>query len=182
MFKFELKKIDEDTLLDWDEIPDLKKKINSEEFDSKSFQTVSTENIKAIVDRTEMFYILKTTTNLKDYNIISITEPFQTKTNVSLDINCNALLQLEFTDIRKKSPDDINNKKLKIFSHNELNLIKEFVLKNKDKPFLINCDAGISRSSAIAIYICLLFNDNEGIEKINSYYRYAPNPLMLELF
>jgi len=48
--------------------------------------------------------------------------------------------------------------------------LKEFILKNSNKSFLIHCTAGISRSAGVALAIeCLI--EYEGVKRYHSLYR-----------
>jgi len=59
--------------------------------------------------------------------------------------------------------------------------IKNFILKNKDKKFLIHCSAGISRSAGVACAVeCLvkyddLYSYSTSHSSVRAHHRYSPN-------
>lgn len=60
--------------------------------------------------------------------------------------------------------------------------LKDFILKNKDKRFLIHCSAGISRSAGVGMAVeCLVryngckYSYKTGSSAIKSFRRYSPN-------
>ena len=185
--KFNLLKDDMGIIENFEEIEELKARTFKSAVKDLNLFTVQTSNIEAIISREELFSIifLSKKNDLANYNIISITEPFQRKQNRSIDINCNDLLQLEFTDIRKQvSLDFLEEHKdnLLPISDFQIEAIKSFIIKNKDNPFIINCDAGISRSSAIGMLVEKLIGNDTDINKIQDFHRYSPNQIMLEKF
>ena len=86
--------------------------------------------------------------------IISITSP-----NSSFP-----LLQEGWSDILRLSFDDIDHEDGQnyiIFSDSQAEEILDFAIKNIDKDLFVNCDAGISRSTAIVVALELIFNSND---------------------
>ena len=184
---FNLLKADEDILENFYDIPELKERCFKTPLVDLNLSTVYTKNIEAIVGREELFSILFLSKkgDLKDYNIISVTEPFQKTISDSFEVDCNALLQLEFTDIRKKlTTEQLEDKKdtISLITTEQILEIINFILTNKDKKFIINCDVGISRSPAIGILLETILDNNEGINAINDHHRYSPNKILLEKF
>ena len=190
MFEFKILKNDELDLIDYydKDNGDLKDRLYSEVLDEKQFTSVSTNNIFCIVGRSELFNILKTTieNDLKNYSIISLTEPFQTKsTELSLEVNCNDLLQLEFTDIRTERSEEYlkeHSTEIREISKSQILEIEKFIIKNKDTKFIISCDAGISRSAAVGVFLEKILNNNKDIKLIKEHHRYSPNTILLQKF
>jgi len=83
--------------------------------------------------------------------IISITDPDNEHPKIEMHSTLRGILQLSFHDL------DNNHKlprKYKIMSEEDGKQVAEFVEKNKDVDLLIvQCDAGISRSSGMAAAI-----------------------------
>lgn len=160
-------------------------RINNEKFtDSKHF-SVKTPNIEAIFSRDELLssILFTESDDLNNYCIISIAEPFQKQAKTSLKINCKDLIQLEFTDIRKELNDEFleeHKDSIKIISNEDIEDITQFIFKNKGNKFIINCDAGISRSAAIGVYLEHLIGDGNNIEDIKSHKRYSANPIIIK--
>jgi len=134
--------------------------------------SVKTDKIEAIISRKELIenYILF---NPSTTVLISVNDP----RNRSIDLNYfKKELYVSFYDITSNigSYNVIESEKAKI--------IKDFIIENKDKKFIINCEAGKSRSAAIglAIECLLLFNGNKYDysifnSKIKEFPRYIPN-------
>lgn len=86
--------------------------------------------------------------------IISIQEEYGDLFKLKIPIN-EKILTVRFSDVHCGT-----DKEGKI--HNPINIkiareIVEFINKNKQSNFIIHCQAGIARSSAIAMYISLLY-------------------------
>lgn len=70
----------------------------------------------------------------------------------------------------------------KIITKEQAKEIKNFILDNKDKKFIINCEAGISRSAGAALAVeCLIKYDGDlylhatSSSEIKEHPRYSPN-------
>lgn len=178
-----------------DMLDNLESSISSKTVKSLNFKTVKTENIEAIIGREELLTLfLFSDESVNDYYFISVTEPFQKKSEKSLDIlsqeqfqtpkKISHLLQLEFTDMRKKHLPLIEkySDKIKLIDLVDKEKIKSFILEAKEnnKKLIINCDAGISRSSAIGVFIERMIGTKEGEESIREHYRYLPNEFILQ--
>ena len=184
---FTLLKDDMEMIENFEEIEDLKARTYQSTVDELKLFTVKTANVAAIVSRGELFSIiyLSKKSDLAKYNIISITEPFQKKHNSTIEVECNNLLQLEFTDIRRKqSPEFLEEHKHSLLPITDLQIktIRDFIMANRNKPFIINCDAGISRSPAIGMLVENLIGTDDDINKIQNFNRYSVNQLMLSKF
>ena len=87
-----------------------------------------------------------------------------------------SVLQLQFWDI--ESPIKMSDNEIReVISDEKAKTIKEFILKNRDKKFLIHCSAGISRSAAVGLAVETLLKSD--FEMKNSLIlkneRYDPN-------
>lgn len=135
--------------------------------------TIKTYNIEAIIGRSEMKYFLKNNEQ-SDLVWISITDP-----NINfLYQSCTFkdTLKLRFWDVEE---DFLGYKKA---SKEDLDKIYDFVMKHKDNKFIINCEAGKSRSSAIGLFIEYISRDFFMYEKWEHFpsrilqnERYTPN-------
>lgn len=143
--------------------------------------TVRTDKIFAIVGRWDLQYefdnhkadIIKQLP--KDLAYINIYEP---NSNPIKHYNHFAdVLQISFYDVEEKWTDTI-----KPLTDKQGKTIYDFIMKNKDKKFLINCEAGISRSAGVGLAIEYLFRDKfiypewkHFPSKILQHQRYMPN-------
>lgn len=95
--------------------------------------------------------------------------------------NIEDSLCLSFCDVTQELVD--NNSSFSIFKNHlfteeQAEQVLEFVIKNIDLPFIINCTMGISRSAAVAKIVCLLKSINSAwISPPN----YNPNPFVYEI-
>ena len=119
--------------------------------------TISTRTIEAIISRDEMrCAIHQGILDKENLVLISIGEPGEfykdsilTKDEVS---GFKDVLQLEFWDIEEDFGD------YKIITDEQAKTIQEFIIKNKENRFIINCQAGKSRSAAVGKAIeCIKF-------------------------
>ena len=119
--------------------------------------TISTRTIEAIISRDEMrCAIHQGILDKENLVLISIGEPGEfykdsilTKDEVS---GFKDVLQLEFWDIEEDFGD------YKIITDEQAKTIQEFIIKNKENRFIINCQAGKSRSAGVGKSIeCIKF-------------------------
>lgn len=167
--------------------------LNYRNFNDMQFSSTKTKHIELIIGQEEFISLslLTKKEDLNDFNIISIFEPTETILPIELYESFNSHLILIFADIRKKIEDtnlSLNEKeelsKLEI-QNKDFEILKDYILNNKDKKFIINCQVGVSRSAAIGIILENLLNDNQididlETNKILSHWRYSPNPIILE--
>lgn len=136
-----------------------------------NFYSISTDLVKGIISRKELniFYA--------DFNkenvLISIRDPKSKPLSIN---HFSDTLMVDFWDIEE----DIGS--LKVINNEVARNIKDFILKHKNKTFVINCEAGMSRSSgtAMAVECLLLFNGNineymKNNSEIIDFPRYTPN-------
>lgn len=173
--------------------------LNYKNYNNLNFNSIKTKNIELIIGQDEFatLSLLTKKEDLKEYNSISIYEPFESILPLELYENFNAHLILEFSDIRKDFREMYKDNKISLDTYNELerdeiknshlDILRDFILNNKDKKFIINCYAGISRSAAIGYILEDILNkdiNDKELEqnKILSYWRYSPNKFIIEKF
>jgi predicted protein tyrosine phosphatase len=106
--------------------------------------------------------------------LISINECYGDVYPLKLDRNGSNILTVRFADVQSDGHKRMGHDLKKIDEYNNL-LILEFINNNKDKNFIIHCHAGISRSSAVALFIHLTL----GHELKPTFYTGNSNPNML---
>lgn len=173
--------------------------LNFKNYNDLNFNSTKTKNIDLIIGQDEFITLslLTKKEDLKELNIISIFEPNENILPNSFYNNFNSSFIMVFSDIRKDIDKKLENNEFSIEIHNLLseleikkedfdNLIK-YVKNNKDKKFVINCHAGISRSAAIAYILEDILNENienKNFEqdKILKHWRYSPNPIVINKY
>ncbi len=116
-----------------------------------------------------------------DHAVISIYTPSDSPAQIRHPIP-NQVLPIAFSDLRYEhvSLAPIPFYPAKVFTEDQANEIYAFVDKMLDQGvnhFLVHCDAGISRSPAVAVALRMVYNNDDGIP-----YRYRMfNPLVLDL-
>lgn len=105
--------------------------------------------------------------NHYDANIISITS----KTNDAKIDNFGSTLFLHFEDF----DEEVIGWHLKPIQQSDVRAIIDFVMRNKDngKHFIVQCDAGVSRSAGVAAALMKYFNGDDSPIFDNS--QYCPN-------
>lgn len=173
--------------------------LNYKDYIELKFNSTQTKNIELIIGQDEFttLSLLTKKEDLKKYNCISIYEPFESILPIELYENFNAHLILEFSDIRKDFRQMYQDNKISLDTYDllekdeikdsHLDILRDFILNNKDKKFIINCFAGISRSAAIGYILEDMLNkdiNEKEIEqnKILSHWRYSPNKIIIEKF
>lgn len=70
----------------------------------------------------------------------------------------------------------------KTITESQAKEIRDFILKHKEKKFLINCEAGISRSAGVGLAVeCLVKHNGDKYEfatsfsEVKNHVRYSPN-------
>lgn len=147
-----------------------------DEVKTVKIRTVSTFHILAIVGEEEIIKNSKFFSSQSNVAWISVCD--SKKENLHIENDFDAILKLKFDDVEygwSKSTIPI--------SPEQGMEIKNFILRNKDKTFLINCKAGQSRSSAIGLAVEFLLGDFEKWSHFSSailrHERYSPNYLVL---
>lgn len=145
-------------------------------FSDLELDTIQTELIEAIISRKELinFY-----TELDSESVlISISDI--DKEPVNLNYFKDSLF-VSFNDTEE------NIGEIKVIDNETAKIIKNFILKHKNDKFVINCEAGISRSAAVGYAIeCLLkFNGNKydfaiSNSEIRNFHRYSPNMIVFD--
>ncbi len=99
---------------------------------------------------------------------ITISDP--DKNNIS--IQAKNKLSLKFSDIEENTNKEI------LFNEEIAKEIIDFIKLHKDKKFIINCEAGISRSAAVGLFIeKILLNEMS----VNKHIRFEPNMFVFNL-
>jgi len=146
-----------------------------------NFITVETDDIFAIVGREELqseIFDNEPYSNIeslpKELVFISISDP--SKHFIETNNYFKDELKLKFWDIEE----EIGN-----YAPIHLTQAKEiydFIIKNKGNRFLINCEAGVSRSAGIGLAIEYIFRDKYLYQKwehfpskVLQHWRYCPN-------
>ena len=161
-------------------------KIKDEFGNLQEVQTTSTDIIEAIISRNEMrCAIYQNIIDKQNLVLISISEP------VLEHYNDEALLDNEVKDFKDSLrvtfwdiEEDFGN--YKIITDEQAKEIQDFIIKNIDNKFIINCQAGKSRSAAVgkAIECITTFGIGEEAKynyltsfnsEISAHSRYCPN-------
>lgn len=144
--------------------------------------TIETELITAIVgiDEIERIYPEEQTV------LISITEPDSELIPDSIKMRYLHVHETKFWDVLDKVIGADGNE-YDVIPMETARKIKEFILDNKDKKFVVHCKAGISRSAAVGCCIeCLVEYEGDvygyktGHSSIKEFWRYHPNPTVFD--
>lgn len=139
-----------------------------------------------IKSRAEMFYLKNNHADQIDkYNIISICDYFDPPEPV-FEKDTDSIITLFFDDITKKDVDiffpEYDKNKYKLFDKEMASKIISFVDKmDKSKPLIVHCYAGISRSSAVAVWVQYFYgtlNDVQNLFLCNE--NIKPNQFVLD--
>ena len=146
--------------------------------------TISTITIEAIISRNEIKELIRTNSvDKENLVLITIGEPdnkIDSKLTLEETKDFKDVLMIEFWDIEEDFGD------YKIITDEQGKIIQDFIIKNIDNKFIINCQAGKSRSAAVGRAIeCLKFFGIGEEAKYNyktsfnseivSHSRYCPN-------
>jgi len=119
--------------------------------------------------------------NIEKINLISINKPDRSFLDKNLTKQFKTVLELKFWDIEE----DFGH--YKTITKEQGKEIKDFIIKNKDFPFLIHCAAGISRSAGVGCAIECLLNYNgdnysyqTGHSDVKEHWRYSPNQTVFD--
>lgn len=105
--------------------------------------------------------------------LISINEEHGNLYPLQVNID-DRVLRLRFSDITSMINDD--GKQYLPITRNTANKVVDFVEENKDKNFIVHCAAGVSRSSAVCMYIHIRY----GHTLRNAFWSLSqPNPFVL---
>ena len=163
-------------------------KIKDEFGNLQEVQTISTDTIEAIISRNEMrCAIYQNIIDKQNLVLISIGEPTE-KSGYSQDIKLSDEEVKDFKDSLRVAFWDIEEDfgDYKIITDEQAKEIQDFIIKNKENKFIINCQAGKSRSAAVgkAIEQLIFFGIGEEAKynyktcfnsEISAHSRYCPN-------
>lgn len=151
----------------------------------QEIQTISTQTIEAIISREEMrCAIHQNILDKENLVLISIGEPGETYAHSILTPEevqeFKDVLQIEFWDVEE----DFG--KYTVITDEQAKIIQDFIIKNKDNRFIINCKAGKSRSAGVGLAVeCIKFFGTGEEAKYNyqtcfnseikAHSRYSPN-------
>jgi len=114
---------------------------------------VLTPRIINILSRKEIEAFLRKTVKLPEVAIISITDPDLKEIDKSLLSKADTFLVVKFWDIDEETDHPI----YKPIDEETAKKVAEFIWKNRDKKFLINCEGGVSRSAGVGCAVeCIL--------------------------
>jgi len=143
----------------------------NQEINNQNVFSIQTDLIKAIISRDEVVkYSMNNFKDLKiDENtvIISITDPGSKFISMDILNKFKDNLSIQFWDIEEQ----IGN--YKPISIEQAKVIKDFVIKNKDNNFIVHCEAGMSRSAAVGLFIYYIIEHNEDRYSFQT----SPNPI-----
>ena len=154
----------------------------------REVQTISTSTIEAIISREEMrCAIFQNVLDKENLVLITIGEPTE-KTSYSQNRKLSNEEVKGFKDVLMVNFWDIEEDfgEYKIITDEQAKIIQDFIIKNIDNKFIINCKAGKSRSAAVAKSIeCIKFfgigdeakyNYKTSFNsEISKHHRYCPN-------
>lgn len=154
-------------------------------------QTIKTEFIEAIISKKELEDLLNANLipNLDNLVLISISDPLSTITERKAIENkysnqFHNSLKVKFYDVTKKLSMNGND----TIDYKTVLIMKNFILKHKDKKFIINCNAGRSRSAGVGLLVEFLLGKFDDLyhfrtsynDVISSHKRYFPNLIVLD--
>lgn len=98
----------------------------------------------------------------------------------------DAILEIHFNDINEE--DDYwglsqkEEHEMKLFNERHASMIYSFLDKHPDRgQIVVHCNAGVSRSSAVAMGIAEHYGDTGTLEQLKEIKRYLPNPRVLTI-
>ena len=162
----------------------------------KNIVTVKTDNIEAIIGKEELETILNKNLidNPKKYVLITISDPIiEDHSRKELDKKYSEKFKdvyyLKMWDITTETKKE-DGLKLEEISIKEIKNLSNFILKNIDSKFIINCNAGISRSAGVGLLVEYLAGGYENLyqfktsyeDVISKHFRYSPNLIILDKY
>lgn len=144
--------------------------------DKFGMNTISNDLFLGIVGRKEVEHFTKFDYDLSNVVLISVTDPGSNPLDSNVTKNFFESLNIQFWDIEEK----IGN--YDVLTNEQAIELNKFIMQNKDLKFLINCEAGISRSAGVGLAIeCLinydgsLYDHQTSHSDIKAHPRYSPN-------
>ena len=164
-------------------------KIKDELGNLQEVQTISTNTIEAIISRNEMkCAIYQNIIDKQNLVLISIGEPTEKPGGCLQDIKLSDEDVKDFKDSLRVAFWDIEEDfgDYKIITDEQAKTLQDFIIKNKENRFIINCQAGKSRSAAVGKAIECITTFGIGDEakynyktcfnsEISAHSRYCPN-------
>lgn len=154
--------------------------------------TINTCFIEAIIGKEELEIIVNKSQidNISELALISISDPVfklseheRAPIDDSISSQFGASLKVQFWDLTI-----IDEEGREPVSAEIVKKIQQFVLDNEEKKFIINCNAGHSRSAGVGLLVHYTLGGYQNMydfktsfnDVISSHYRYAPNLAVLD--
>ena len=165
---------------------------------NKGIITISTEFIEAIIGKEEVEILVrnKEIVNINELALITISDPvfdadLELERSPLSDNICNQFadfIKVSFWDMTTKEENLPLYEGKKVIDNKTITDLYNFIIKNKDKKFLINCNAGHSRSAGVGVFVHYILGDYTDLydfrtswdNVISKHWRYAPNPSILD--
>jgi len=170
---------------------------------SEKLITVETNYISAIVGKKEIISLFEvpenSTKELKEYDLsntvlISISDPtYKEEVRAPLkDKYCKkfkSYIKIQFWDIQNITKEN-EEKSQNIIDDKTIEKLEYFIKENKKSKFVINCNAGISRSAGVGLLVEYILNNFQSKyefktcyeDVISKHYRYSPNLIILDRY
>jgi len=147
---------------------------------TNSIDTIKNELFVGVIGKNEFLELLDKDLiqNKENIALISIHDPDADLHSDNILEGFGSVLQIKFWDIEE----DIGN--YKSISKEQGKELKDYIIKNYDKKFLIHCHAGQSRSAGVALATECILNHNANRYDFQTSYsalkahptdRYSPN-------
>lgn len=141
----------------------------------KDVITYDSKRILGIISKDEYLHYYDNDTKKNGTVLIALHDPSHNFHPDSKIKGFDDVLQMKFWDIEE----EFGN--YKPITQEQADEIREFILRNEDKQFLIHCHAGISRSAGVGVAVeRLLDNIRWENSEINWHTRYTPNKVVFE--
>ncbi|EUJ28041.1 hypothetical protein MFLO_12801 [Listeria floridensis FSL S10-1187] len=141
------------------------------DFDPFSLPIIALPEVMAVIfqPKTDHALLIRITDQNKEFMALKHPEYYQ------------AVLEIHFNDINET--DDYwglsqkEKEEMKLFNERHAEIIFNFIDQNPDHgQIVVHCDAGISRSSAVAMGLAEHYGDFDTLAKLREVKRYLPNP------
>ena len=138
------------------------------------FQVHSRQSISNVIIKDTLYAVISITCEEDDYPNLNLHE---------MNPYCLDILKIKFDDIWDIEFVDstVSSRQCKLFTKQDAEEILSFFysIKNKIGILLVSCDAGISRSAAVAASLLKIFKDDD--TEIYNNPRFHPNPMIYRI-
>ena len=139
------------------------------------FQGINTKLIHAVISKDELKVLVKKDyVYTKDMILISIQNPDDKEDLSKYHNHFKKTLHLKFYDLVEEFGS------YKTISEEQANQIKNFILENKEETFVVHCEYGQSRSSAIGLAIECIHGLNIEESVLKTHWRYDFNEFIFD--